>query len=328
MRFMKYTVSVLLIIVLLCLSACGQTPAAVPSQTVAPGPTLPPDVVTTEPQQTEESDEPILEPLAFDPEKAEYLGTINTEIYGPLIVYYQDLRIVIFDVDGFQRFTLYAQSYMPFYNGTPVQLTARDVNFDGYTDFYLLYSRGNLNSYYFFWIWNMEKRTFEYFLPLSSIPSPEIDGYTRRIISSDQTALDTVIITNYVWAEGQIVPVSHEEKTLDPENMYHDPFAPEEVDGTVMVQDGLLLSSVVLRLNDPTTSDWVYKIDDERIVKLFSNSVDSSSHTRRFTFRGGLPGTTTVVFRYARGWDAPFLTQRILNITVNRNYTLTIKVMQ
>ena len=293
-------------------------------------PTLPQETeaLATMPSQAPQSDEYVLEPLEFDEEKAECLGTVDTEIYGEITIWFQQDRFFIFDSYDTKLFTLYAYSYEPEYGDTPIELIGEDVNFDGYADFRVLYSQANLNSYYFFWIWNMQKRTFEYYLPLSSVPSPTIDAEKRRIFSSYIRNETTEISTEYVWQNGNIMPVGHGERTIDLTREDEKQTGPEEADAAISINDRHVLSSVTLRVNEKTRSDWICRIENERIVKLYADALDSSKHTHRFTFYGVLPGTTTVVLRYASNWNEPYLSQKILNITVNTDRTLTIKTIE
>ena len=97
-----------------------------------------------------DGDEIQLGPFTFDEDEAEFLGTFDSEIYAKVSVYYQDQRIVLFDSYDTRIGVLYAYSYEPNYEDTPIELKGEHVNFDGYTDFYLLYPQANFNSYYFF----------------------------------------------------------------------------------------------------------------------------------------------------------------------------------
>lgn len=328
----KYCLAIFLAaVLLLCAAGCIRptgTDPSVPARTTEPEVTTAYNEHTTEPGETDPNADPLLPPVEFDEETAEYLGEIESEIYSVLKLYYQDQRILIFDSYGTRLFELYANGYEPFYNHTPIELIGNDVDFDGHTDFYLLYSEANLNSYYFFWIWNMQERTFKYYLPLSSVPSPEIDAQRHRIVSSNMTDLQTVITTEYVWQDGNIMPVAHGEATVDPSSTNSAPEGPEEVDLSMSILDGHILSSVTMHLNETTRSDWLCRIENESIVRLYTNTVDRNDHTHRFIFRGLQPGTTTVVLRYAENWNAAYVAQRVLNITVQRDHTLKIVVVE
>ncbi len=331
MKYKSILSALLAAVLLLSLTGCGlfhgNTPAT-PVTTTAPHVTSVYSDYTTEPATLDPDADPVLPPLEFDPEEAEYLGTIETGIYGDVKIYYQDQRLIIYDSYDTKLFELYANGYEPFYNHTPVELIGDDVNFDGYTDFYLLYSEANLNSYYFFWLWNMQERTFKYYLPLSSVPTPEIDAARRRVISSDMTDLDTLVTTEYIWQDGNIMPIAHGESTVDHSNDSPVPDGPEEADTSMSILDGHILSSVTMHMNEKTRSDWICRIENESIVRLYTNTVDRNDHTHRFIFRGIMPGTTTVVLRYAQNWNSDYVAQRILNITVRRDYTLKIVIVE
>ena len=331
MKYIRVISALLAIMLLVSLCGCSffnQNSPAAPVSTTAPPVTAAYSNNTPEPSTLAPDADPVLPPLEFDPEEAEYLGTIETGIYGALSVYYQDQRIVIFDTYDTKLFELYANGYEPFYNHTPIELAADDVNFDGYTDFYLLYSESNLNSYYFFWLWNMQERTFKYYLPLSSVPTPEVDSARRRIVSSNMTNLDTLVTTEYIWQDGNIMPIAHGESTVDNSGDQPLPDGPEEADLSMSILDGHILSSVTMHLNEKTRSDWICRIENESVVRLYTSTVDRNDHTHRFIFRGITPGTTTVVLRYAQNWNADYVAQRILNITVRRDYTLKIVIVE
>ena len=327
----KHTVIALFLAVLLLLSLSScflLTPkkALRPERTTEAAQTS--FVYTTVPDAAADG-EPDLGPFTFDAENAEYLGTIKSEIYEKLHIYYQDDRIVIFSDYGAQLFTLYAYGYVPNYEDTPIELIGDDVNFDGHIDFYLLYSQANLNSYYFFWIWDMEKHTFRYYLPLSSVPSPELDKNRKRILSNDKTAVNTLVTTEYIWQNGDILPVAHGEKTIDPDNTASTRTrGPEDVDTSVSILTGHIISTVTMKVNKNTNSRWLCKIEDEKIVKLYSETLDPQTLTDKFSFRGYKPGTTTVVLRYATTWNAPYVAQKILNITVNTDLTLNVLIVE
>lgn len=323
MNIKKLTALILAAVILISLSACRKRPED--TTTKAPN-----DVTQSYNEITSSApaEEPsTLTPLEFDENEAQEIGTFDTEIFGTLSVYYQEDRLILFDSYSAKRFELYAFSYLPNYEDAPAQIIGEDVNFDGYTDFYLLYSKGNLNTYYCFWIWNMEERTYEYYLPLSSVPSPVFNAGTKRIISSDQISIDTIITTEYIWNNGEIVPVANSETKIDISDT-SEVDTPYDMDASVVVLDGTLLSTVIMSEDTSSSNKWLCNIEDEGIVKLSSNRLDKASGSRTFIFRGISPGTTTVVMSYAESSNAPYLMQRILNITVNDNYTLKIVVVE
>ena len=324
MKIKRPTALILLLMIITAMAACSKKPVS-NNETASPTNSAPGYSEYVPEAQTEE--QATMLPLEFDKNAAVELGDFESDVYGKLKVFFQEDRLFLFDEEGAKRFELYAYSYIPNYEGTPVELNGDDVDFDGHTDFYLLYSQGNLNSYYCFWIWNMEKRTFEYYLPLSSVPSPELDPEQKRIIASDRISLDTVVTTEYIWNNGKIVPVANSERHPNPLEV-SDEETTEGTDSSVAVIDGMLLSSVIMREDPDKDGKWMCRIEDESIVKLSSSTLDRLSGSRTFIFRAVSPGTTTVVLRNAEVWEDESAPQRILNITVNRNYTLKIVVVE
>ena len=327
MKIKKFIALFLAAAMLIPLAACNKRNNS-PSHTKNTEASTEPTSEFTTALNNADADEIQLGPFTFDEDEAEFLGTFNSEIYEKISAYYQDQRIILFDSYGTRIGVLYAYSYEPYYEDTPIELVGEDVNFDGYTDFYLLYSQANFNSYYFFWIWNMQKRTFEYYLPLSSVPSPDVDAQTRRIHSSDRISEETLRTTDYEWKDGEIVAVSHGEQTIDINNTNPVITGPEDVDPKMVILDGHVLSSVTLSLNEKTNSDWLCRIENESILRIASNIKDIFTNTRKIVFRGYNPGTTTVILRYAKSWNDPYVVQKILNVTVNSDNTLRIVTTQ
>ena len=103
---------------------------------------------------------------------------------------------------------------------------------------------------------------------------------------------------------------------------------PEDVDARLTISDGHVLSSVTLNMNERTNSDWLCRIENPAIVQLSSDYRDIFTNTHKFVFRGFMHGTTTVVLRYARSWNDPYVVQKILNVTVNSDNTLRIIVVE
>ena len=268
------------------------------------------------------------EDFTFEEEAAERLGGINSDIYGRLYFYYQDSHILIFNSDEDLLFTLDSNGYYPNYEETPVELHGDDVNFDGHTDFYLLYSRGKLNDYCFFWLWNMRERTFEYYVPLSSIPSPVVDAGNQAIVSTTQLNADQLLRTVYRWQNGNITAVSNEKVSAHPPQEEDDDILPgmkpEIADTRILVQDGHVISTVVFNVNENTHSRWICTIENPNVVALYSDELNAQNLTHTFMFRGVSQGVTTVVFRYSTGWDDTYVTQKVLNIQVGSDRTVYI----
>ncbi len=369
-------------------AACGQTRAVQETPNTVPVSIDPYAPVYTQPVgvplTTEDSLEPDLPPLEFNEDAATYLGAFNSEIYGRLVIYYQQDRLAVIDPLGDLLFTLYAEGYHPDgaeereaflteetetdENGDPVtkdpydwddddydwddededeydfddpyspgiveqtggysegeiQLLAGDVNFDGYTDFMLLHARGTFNTYYFCWLWDMAAHTFKYYLPLSSIPSPTFDMQNKRIISSDRRSTTLLLTTDYIWQNGELVPVGHGEYSLPEQTTRAG--AAEDVDTSVTISDGKLLSYIEFNTNKDSSCRWICKIENQAVLRLYSDTPNKNANIHRFTFRGVSVGTTTVAFRYSTGWDAGFVAERIFNVTVGRDGRITIRI--
>ena len=265
----------------------------------------------------------------FDSETAERLGRITSDIYGKLAFYYQDGFIYIFNSDRDLLFTLDACGYSPNYQETPVELHGDDVNFDGHTDFYLLENRTSQGDYCFFWLWNKTTRTFEYYVALSSFPSPVIDAVNRTIVTTEILNADQLLRTVYRWQGGNITAVSNDKVSTHPQQEDEEDellpgMKPEVADTRVLIQDGHVLSSVLLYVNENTHSRWICTIEDPNVVALYEDELNNENLTHTFTFKGVSPGVTTVVFRYSTGWDDTFISQKILNIQVGTDRLLRI----
>lgn len=363
---------------LLPLTGCRQriqqeTPNTVPNyiDPYAPVYTQPTGVPLT----TLPSMDPVLPELEFNENAATYLGAFNSEIYGRLMLYYQQDRLAIIDPLGDLLFTMYAEGYKPagadereafLYedetdeNGDPidpeeddddwyddedededeespdfveeedptgaVELLAGDINFDGYTDFMLLYTRSGFNSYYFCWLWDMAAHRFRYYLPLSSIPSPTFDAQRQRVISSDRRGATQLLTTDYIWQNGDLVPVGHGEFTI-PEQTTH-PGDAEDADTSVRISDNKTLSFIEFNANPNSASRWICRIENPGVLRLQSEQLDAAAGNHRFNFRGVGVGVTTVAFRFATSWDAGFVAEKIFNVSVARDGVITIRITE
>ena len=207
-----------------------------------------------------------------------------------------------------------------------IELLAGDINFDGYTDFMLRYSRSAYNTYYFCWLWDMNAHTFVYFLPLSSIPSPAFDVQRKRVLSSDRQGPTRLLTTEYEWQNGELVAVGHGEYRLPEQTTVAG--GAEDVNASVRVSDGKLLSFVELTANKDSGARWICQIENGAVVRVYSDTTDKYAGVQRITFRGVGVGTTTVVLRYAASWNAAYVAEKILNVSVARDGRITIRVMQ
>lgn len=81
-----------------------------------------------------------------------------------------------------------------------------DVNFDGFLDFYFVFSNAGTNSSLHFFAFNPQSNLFEQIKPLSEIVNPEFDKETR-IIKSKQFAHYGALIQTYRFISNDSIPL-------------------------------------------------------------------------------------------------------------------------
>lgn len=278
-----------------------------------------PEKVTQEQATLVETEETTEKPFTFNSETAVSLGDITSEIYGSLSLFYQDDKIIIFDEYKDSKFILDANGYATNRVINEISAEGIDLNFDGYTDFMLLYNETEFNTYYFCWLWNMDTKSFEYYAPLSSIPSPQIEEETSTILSLNRTDAINMIVTTYKWVENELVIQSYKQVTDEQQSV-----SSEAVDTEITFTQGGYSSEISLYGNVGSSSQWLFKIEDSNVLSLLSSDFNEADAKYTFSVIGVDKGTTTVVFRYAVSWEADFVEEKILNITVGDDYTLSI----
>lgn len=270
---------------------------------------------TTEKQEEESTEDA----FAFTKSEATYLGKTDSEIYGTLSLYLQDDKIVIFDEYKDQKFLLDSNGYTTKKVQSTVEVESTDLNFDGYSDFMLLYSETEFNTYYFCWIWNMDEREFQYYTPLSSIPSPQIVEDEQSILSLNRTSATQMTVTTYKWVENTLTVQSHKTVTDEQQTVLS-----ESIDTEIAFTQGDFTSEISLIGNVGSSSQWHCKIENEDVISLISKGFNEENAQFSFVVTGMAPGTTTMIFRYALSWEADYVSEKILNVTVNDDYTLSI----
>ena len=268
-----------------------------------------------EPQEETTTDEA----FAFNKADATSLGKTDSEIYGTLSLYLQDDKIAILDEYKDIIFLLDANGYTTKNVESKVEVESADLNFDGYSDFMLLYSETEFNTYYFCWIWNMAERDFRYYTPLSSIPSPQIVEDEDSILSLNRTSATQMTVTTYKWIEGNLVAQNHQTVTDEQQTVLS-----ESVDSEITFTQGGYTSEISLLGNVGSSSQWHCRIENEEVISLVANGFTEENAQFTFSITGMTPGTTTMIFRYALNWDADYVSEKILNVTVNDDYTISI----
>lgn len=78
-------------------------------------------------------------------------------------------------------------------------LTIEDVNFDGYEDLVYLYELGNINAYYYAFLYHSESETFEACEEYVELANPELSLEEQMIVATDRTGAYTYVVTSYSW---------------------------------------------------------------------------------------------------------------------------------
>lgn len=322
----KSLISLLLIFVFIfsftsCLNDSSEesTTKKAEEKTTAAQQAVPNQETTTFEEETTPEEETTEEAFAFNKSDATYLGKTDSEIYGTLEMYLQDDKIVILDEYKDIKFLLEANGYTTKKVDSTVEVESTDLNFDGYADFMLLYSETEFNTYYFCWIWDMAERTFVYYTPLSSIPSPQIIEDEQSILSLNRTSATQMTVTTYKWIENTLIAQSHQTVTDEQQTVLS-----ESIDSEVVFDQGGYTSEISLFGNVGSSSQWHCKIENEEVISLISKGFNEENAQFSFVITGMTPGTTTMIFRYALSWEADYVSEKILNVTVNDDYTLSI----
>lgn len=266
---------------------------------------------TTETESTTEPEKKFV----FNEGKARVIGEMSSEIYGKMKLYFQDGKIAIKDEFGDLKFVLDAEGYSPSSEEDGIQLTAEDMNFDGYTDFRLPSSLGNVNSFYYCWLWDMSAKTFKYYPPLSAICSPVFNKNTKEIVSTNRSSAARYDVTTYKWIDGQLSVQKHELVTAD-ENITSTGAEIAE-NNTVEISNGMFIGFITLYGNPGSQCRWIPIVEDEGIVDVLSQTYDDANAKTMICFQAHGVGTTTAVVRFALDRNSDYISERVFNITAD-----------
>lgn len=266
---------------------------------------------TTEAESTTEPEKKFV----FNEGKARVIGEMSSEIYGKMKLYFQDGKIAIKDEFGDLKFVLDAEGYSPSSEEDGIQLTAEDMNFDGYTDFRLPSSLGNVNSFYYCWLWDMSAKTFKYYPPLSAICSPVFNKSTKEIVSTNRSSAARYDVTTYKWIDGQLSVQKHELVTAD-ENITSTGAEIAE-NNTVEISNGMFIGFITLYGNPGSQCRWIPIVEDEGIVDVLSQTYDDATAKTMICFQAHGVGTTTAVVRFALDRNSDYISERVFNITAD-----------
>ncbi len=266
---------------------------------------------TTETESTTEPEKKFV----FNEGKARVIGEMSSEIYGKMKLYFQDGKIAIKDEFGDLKFVLDAEGYSPSSEEDGIQLTAEDMNFDGYTDFRLPSSLGSVNSFYYCWLWDMSAKTFKYYPPLSAICSPVFNKNTKEIVSTNRSSAARYDVTTYKWIDGQLSVQKHELVTAD-ENITSTGAEIAE-NNTVEISNGMFIGFITLYGNPGSQCRWIPIVEDEGIVDVLSQTYDDATAKTMICFQAHGVGTTTAVVRFALDRNSDYISERVFNITAD-----------
>lgn len=266
---------------------------------------------TTETESTTEPEKKFV----FNDGKARVIGEMSSEIYGKMKLYFQDGKIAIKDEFGDLKFVLDAEGYSPSSEEDGIQLTAEDMNFDGYTDFRLPSSLGSVNSFYYCWLWDMSAKTFKYYPPLSAICSPVFNKNTKEIVSTNRSSAARYDVTTYKWIDGQLSVQKHELVTAD-ENITSTGAEIAE-NNTVEISNGMFIGFITLYGNPGSQCRWIPIVEDEGIVDVLSQTYYDATAKTMICFQAHGVGTTTAVVRFALDRNSDYISERVFNITAD-----------
>ena len=266
---------------------------------------------TTETESTTEPEKKFV----FNDGKARVIGEMSSEIYGKMKLYFQDGKIAIKDEFGDLKFVLDAEGYSPSSEEDGIQLTAEDMNFDGYTDFRLPSSLGSVNSFYYCWLWDMSAKTFKYYPPLSAICSPVFNKNTKEIVSTNRSSAARYDVTTYKWIDGQLSVQKHELVTAD-ENITSTGAEIAE-NNTVEISNGMFIGFITLYGNPGSQCRWIPIVEDEGIVDVLSQTYGDATAKTMICFQAHGVGTTTAVVRFALDRNSDYISERVFNITAD-----------
>lgn len=320
----KLTALLAVIITLLTLASCNSKEPT--HKTGWNNPEEPKTEETTLPEETtipEKVTEAAAEEVTvkFSADKALRVGDFQSEIYGKLIVYYQDDYFLIFDEYGERKFTVFAEGYSPSKTDGKPQALFDDMNFDGYTDFGVCYYKDALNSYYFCFMWDNGGRTFRYQLSLSNLANPDFDPIANEITAYERLTTTTATEKKYVYTNGVLTHVSSESVIEEPVTD-----GAETVDANLQVTGSGTSATIILGANENSHSKWVCTVENENAVMLASEFYNEEAVAYEFRLAAVSPGATTVIFRYKSVITGEYIEEIIVNAITKEDMTLQIVV--
>ena len=322
----KLTALLAVIMILTSLTACGEKE---PSHKTGWNNPEEPDTQETTSEEETTLPEKVTEAAAeevtvkFSSDKALRVGDFQSEVYGKLVIYFQDNYFLIFDEYQERKFTIFAEGYSPSKtDGKPVALFD-DMNFDGYTDFGVCYYNDALNSYYFCFMWDNGGRTFRYQLSLSNLANPDFDPVTNEITAYERFTTTTATEKKYTYTNGVLTHLSSKNVVEEPQTD-----GAETVDANLQITGSGSSATIILNANENAHSKWVCMIENESVAMLSSEAYNEEASAYEFRLSAVSPGATTAIFRYKSVVTGEYIEEAIVNAIVNDDMTLQIVVTQ
>lgn len=322
----KLTALLAVIIILTSLAACGEKE---PSHKTGWNNPEEPDTQKTTSEEETTLPEKITEAAAeevtvkFSSDKALRVGDFQSEVYGKLVIYFQDNYFLIFDEYQERKFTIFAEGYSPSKtDGKPVALFD-DMNFDGYTDFGVCYYKDALNSYYFCFMWDNAGRTFRYQLSLSNLANPDFDPVTNEITAYERFTTTTATEKKYTYTNGVLTHLSSKNVVEEPQTD-----GAETVDANLQITGSGSSATIILNANENAHSKWVCMIENESVAMLSSEAYNEEASAYEFRLSAVSPGATTAIFRYKSVITGEYIEEIIINAITKDDMTLQIVVTQ
>lgn len=264
--------------------------------------------------------------IDFDAEKAEYIGSFDSDIYGTLNVFLQDGYFLIYDEESKRRFTVFAENYSTSMAGGKIELIGEDMNFDGHTDFRILFQKDSFNSYYYCFLWNMSAKTFDYSLPLTRLASPQFDINNKVVTSEEKLGNGETTKTVYTWNQNNLSEFSNESIPAETNAGAPSSKAPYDIIPEYTYDDGTKISTITLNTNSDHTYTWLCYIENEDVVYVTEKNFDKDNSTQTISFTAAGTGQTTITLRYAASWNDNYSCQLVFNVYVDGNGNIKLKI--
>jgi len=274
---------------------------------------------------TDENSVPVsgnAQPIKFSSAKAKRIGTFESDVYGKMILWLQDGYFLMFNDFNDHVLTVNAQNYSPV-EACENNVISADMNFDGKTDFGVCYYMDTLNSYYFCFLWDSTQKTYNYYLPLSSIANPEFIRSTATVKETKKITFTEATENRYSVGENGLTLLSSKnisEETTTATSIGNELIDPEF---SYMENGNSALLSVKSGGNK---MKWECFIEDPGIVCVSSEYFDNITKVYEFLLSAVSEGATTVILRYVSSDSDETLQEINLNVIVGSEKTVSVIV--